>query len=894
MSIRERSNLPLPRCDSRASAHASRARHPRLSLGVSTVAVVTEPELPDWLSKGSGFELLDGSDEGWWRIKSEGAAAHLGSVPDNVRLDLQIASNTTLSADAVGDGAILRLSIPGGVTVNVSARFDHIQLVSRTSASDDVVKRLFLHNSAELDLGEGAWQIDAPHGGKGITLEVVCTSADVIVSGRAGLASVKASGAVTISSPLAPGGRVKVTNGELKVRSELNDVKVTCGDVTFSKAVRGSNVVSTGRVTATDGLYDSTVDAEAQISVGGNVIGCDLTTRANDGFALTVGSKSPLDASLKELEISLKEMDQTLLSLPVGDVVTSSVNAPAGGDVLVGRLIELKSLIAAGNVWATDLAAAEKSSEKVTVGRTVLVRVNCDLGGRDLRVQSLRVLGNLSGKGSSVSAEESVFVGGECVGLTRIAAAEAVFEAAVELDDLIVRNLELAGRLNVRNIDLTGPVYPNDSEAQPDRSDWRSESIKAVRALRGEAGPLVAARQSQEVSNLVLGEGSGVGVLKLSGTVRLAGQGSDQILIGHVEFAQNSSEISLAGGSWVVDRLTISRGDACVVLPDGTSLRATLDGNNLGKALVVSGAGAIELTGKKHPINLASLDVKGSCETTIDLVVDRLKALAKGDAVASLNVLSKGVVRELSGEIRLGSIEGRIESRDSPAAKVVSIAEQDEDSRGQVAGVDPSDIPFHELRNIERLSVFEPSAKAVRRSASHTRNSFEARERSQWAIELERVVRGRAVSGEARAAVRWAAARIQHQALARGSPERFGRALHRLVGYGYKPMAPILLWIASSVVVALFSLATVPALGWGLCSKWADGKVCSDELADYSAEIFRSMFFPFRLLRVTADAEVFTFLPDWATPLAGIAVGLPFIFVLIAIRNYFRPRWEDR
>ena len=321
---------------------------------------------------------------------------------------------------------------------------------------------------------------------------------------------------------------------------------------------------------------------------------------------------------------------------------------------------------------------------------------------------------------------------------------------------------------------------------------------------------------------------------------------------------------------------------------------------------------------------LDSICLTGIVALVTNVVVDAVwcQVGREGRGTPSLHVISHaasiGNIRCLGGQFHLGALTGSIAASQTSGAQIVDCTAQGYSATaqyggspprdGRLVGIDPTNLRYPSLKELKGLSVFEPSPQALRRDASRwdllpklvarrtrmpigsqTSDCNTPRERAHWYRELAALTDEQAMSGTARASIHWSYARLQHRSIQNPlfkragkryefqGPlfERMGRWAHRLLGYGFRPSRSIYTWIVVSVLVTAWSAWTVPL----------EAGAWNPESALRFMEVLLS---PLRLLRLGGESAEGLVTPSELRPLAHLAVGIPFIFLVLALRNFFR------
>lgn len=208
---------------------------------------------------------------------------------------------------------------------------------------------------------------------------------------------------------------------------------------------------------------------------------------------------------------------------------------------------------------------------------------------------------------------------------------------------------------------------------------------------------------------------------------------------------------------------------------------------------------------------------------------------------------------------------------------------------GYLVGVDVSELAFEDVRSLAALYVFDPDGATLTAAAAEQGDDAFRQDRAQRFKLLADTVKDTAVSGATRSAVLWASARAHHAA-ASAKAEGALRWLHRLVGYGQRPIPAGLTfagWIVGATAL-LHAFDQVPP-----CASPASAADPSVIEAPYSFsdQLVRVLLLPAGLLRLDPGAAE-TYAPirchaGWQ--LTGFAItGLLLVYLLVAMRNYLR------
>ncbi len=291
-------------------------------------------------------------------------------------------------------------------------------------------------------------------------------------------------------------------------------------------------------------------------------------------------------------------------------------------------------------------------------------------------------------------------------------------------------------------------------------------------------------------------------------------------------------------------------------------------------------------------------------------------------AEASMSTLTirRSEIGSLSGATKLHVGSGQVfASKVRPVPKLLGLISEDPHS-GVVSGFDLTSVSAAALQHAaEQIALLEPEATSLidwaKSSGDQQRKSYRASD-AQKATGLAIALGGKAVSGGSYSATRWAAAYLHHQSLPPWSPESVVRRLHRMLGYGARPIPPILTWLALSAFSGLLAfpvLACVtdtpsPSLETSYAEVSPDGETtgtsetfepsswaCASDFSGYLHNAGSSAAFPLRLLRVEIGTEIPFVWVRWSLlrHFLALTIGVSFTFVLLALRNYLRTGLES-
>ena len=268
----------------------------------------------------------------------------------------------------------------------------------------------------------------------------------------------------------------------------------------------------------------------------------------------------------------------------------------------------------------------------------------------------------------------------------------------------------------------------------------------------------------------------------------------------------------------------------------------------------------------------------------------------------------KVVVRCASGICRLDNLGAKIDGDPRDGLAVTSISSPSNDpTDGHLTNVDVSRLPDDQIPSLRQVRVLELSGKSLKRFAGertplrckteafrrrwlgatsdNDENGFSellthetVRSRGETAAQLADILGGKVNSGASRAWLHWAVARLQHRGLNRGAAEKVFRACYRLVGYGYRPVPALLTWAAVALAGLLYAwrvgYAGEPAdieFGW----QWIERYI----------EI---LLLPISYLRLGGAGATQILKPTAVDLVSRLLIGLPFLFAVLSIWQYFR------
>ena len=326
------------------------------------------------------------------------------------------------------------------------------------------------------------------------------------------------------------------------------------------------------------------------------------------------------------------------------------------------------------------------------------------------------------------------------------------------------------------------------------------------------------------------------------------------------------------------------------------------------------------------PYEIDGVGVEGNVQVRIETAVNVLEGVERTtrdtSVVPLIEIVARGVVRDFGGVVQLGRFNGQlISKRGSRSERSGQITEMGDRSQGgKLVGVDVTRLRAGpQLDNVRQLSVFSPDVESLydlacpfdrmacrlrrwRRGAlfdpSEDQDST-PRERAHWFRDLYAAMGSNAVPASTRAAVRWCYALLEHESIkprrtplrgvrarwlrhlvSREALESLGRWLHRCVGYGQRPSRALASWLVATAAVTV----------WSVQCRAVEGGA-----AGWLERIAEVLMSPLGVLRLGSGGEAGGLLGDPAfDPVAYLVVGLPFIFFVLSMREFFRSPLNPR
>lgn len=314
--------------------------------------------------------------------------------------------------------------------------------------------------------------------------------------------------------------------------------------------------------------------------------------------------------------------------------------------------------------------------------------------------------------------------------------------------------------------------------------------------------------------------------------------------------------------------------------------------------------------------------VGGGVHVQINALANELEAVQQtiGDELLTPNITidHRGVIRHFAGVANLTGLLGQLISTRTadgePPGRLIGI--ESVNPSGKLVGVNVTGLHASRLTDLGKLSVFSPDIESlydlacpfdrlacrIRRCRQRGRfdptedQSSTPRERAHWFRDLHDAIGSMSVSASTRAAVRWCHALLEHEAIklrrlqqakshtrrqrfGREAIESLGRWLHRCVGYGQRPSRAFACWMMTTAAVitwsAIFRTVESGLTGW----------------VRRSLEVALSTL---GVLRLGSSSDAGTLVHPGFEPVAYLLVGLPFIFFVISLREFFRSPLNPR
>ena len=314
-------------------------------------------------------------------------------------------------------------------------------------------------------------------------------------------------------------------------------------------------------------------------------------------------------------------------------------------------------------------------------------------------------------------------------------------------------------------------------------------------------------------------------------------------------------------------------------------------------------------------VGVAGVGVNGPMHVSIDTATSVLEAFEGPSRdqprVPRIDITHRAVVRDFVGVASVSRLEGQLNSTgETKPGRLIGITQHV--VGGKLTGVDITGL--RDLEPLSKLSVCSPDIESLYDLASRydrmacklrkvsrgdrfrsAENELSTpRELAHWFRDLYGAIRSMAVPASTRSAVRWCYALLEHEAIKprrlpqpdrtvlperrlRETVESVGRWLHRCVGYGQRPSRAFACWMVTSGAVLLWSAQHRPVKEG---TEWIKRFL---EVALSTPGVLR-----------LASSDAKSLVHAGYEPVAYLLVGLPFIFFVISLREFFRSPLNPR
>ncbi len=331
----------------------------------------------------------------------------------------------------------------------------------------------------------------------------------------------------------------------------------------------------------------------------------------------------------------------------------------------------------------------------------------------------------------------------------------------------------------------------------------------------------------------------------------------------------------------------------------------------------IRGDGEVSFADQVTSARLRRVALTGRVQFRSSMHIDELAAAAwpadAPESVAeetnwapSLNLDTGTVVEKTSGVCRLDHLQARI-TGDPKRDFTLEHVESQGSGDGHLTNVNVNQLPEDQIPLLKHLRVLEVSGTSLKHLAGErtwirstlvalTRKPYRSRRaetgdngsksltrdqvraRAETAAQLADILGGKVNSGASRAWLHWAVARLQHRGLNAWSIERPLRAAYRTMGYGYRPRPALQTWLALALV----------GLGYAWLGGYAGNAADISFGWQWIERFIEILLLPIGYLRLGATEASAVFKPAAADLVGRILIGLPFLFVVLGTRQYFR------
>ena len=595
-----------------------------------------------------------------------------------------------------------------------------------------------------------------------------------------------------------------------------------------------------------------------------------------------------------------------------GDLVVPEHTLSNSNVEITGNL-----LVEHGNIHVTELAVTGKiKARNVTLGAEH--SIHCE------HADFAQIL-----SAKTVTCAKRLTVQGPIDHVVALTAGSLRCDGPLSAESVTVRDdTHLGGQVSCDTLQLSGNAvivadpskiraliwtpYESKRRLEIQQSDARMSSISVEVSRKSNPAPELYLAQGTEISDLR----ANASELVLATTQEAATRGHEQRSKIGLRLMQDGTLIRLAQHVVQV-RLVSAAHPFSVEVPADTKLEVLECPDAIPK-VEISGDGELRFEGENPDVRLRHVALAGSLKFHSDIGIDHLSAIphpahslvsdARYEHQAPLLSLATGIVVErASGVCRLLYQHAMVYGDPKVGLKILGIeGTSSSDGVGHLINVDINDLPADQVSRLRDLRVLEILGKSLRQFAGertrircalanakqrHPRTSddlepssgqalvpHEIRSRAEKVAHLADVLVGKVNSGSSRAWLLWAVARLQHRGLNKWSAERPFRAAYRMVGYGARPGPALLTWVAVAFV--------------GLFYAWSGGY--AGDAADiaygwrWTGRFIEILLLPIGHLRLGGTAPESMFKPAAVDIVSRLVIGLPFLFSLLSIRQYFR------
>ena len=727
---------------------------------------------------------------------------------------------------------------------------------------------LGLAHSADVEFTGGNWTLDAAYNADRVPVNVVANASDdaqTRLTCRLPIGSLTSAGDHSFSLRWAEGATIKIAAGSPTFETPLHRVSLSgTGDVVVNGDITDSTVDLSGSLRANGDVTGTAIDIDGALTVSGRIVldtheltcGTAHISGGLDSRATVRASSLTVEAGIAgaaEIETHDLICEGPLSAGKVTATGTTTIRGDAQcdemwceGDVeLRGKMATLRRL-----VWSTSngdcrmrmrRAADDGASEYLPLPEVLVEGLSGDAGAPildlgigidgigELRVDAPRIFISVESgpKGTTVSTTEEL---GPRVGLT-----------------LERRDVEIGLQSGVLLCSLRA------EKQRPFSVDCARKSVLVLSELNDHL-PELHIRGGGRVSVTDPGPDASLGTVHVVGTTTFACEAPISKLRMEPGFLEEGFRFPKSVHS--VPRIDVASG-VVVQEASGGCVLEHLDARIRGVERPRKRHGTSQLT--VYDIT-TRLGVTESAGHLTDVDVSHLDA-------DKIDYLTEPRVLEISGRTVRRAANERTPLRCLPSQILQALGRTVERFTGERA----------RSRLLRFLALRLPQAKP-----SLSRD--EIRERAERIARLSDVVGRRVNSGNSRAWLNWSIARLQHRGLRVFAFERLFRSAFRMVGYGYRPGPAFLTWIATAAT--------------GLVYAWGNGDPANanpklDPIAfDWPmlAKLGEFMFLPIGYLRLASASDTLVLTPTIADIGIRVLIGVPFLFLLLSLRQFFRSR----